>query len=135
MKKHGFTLIELIGVITILGILVLIVSPIVRGVTENSKETLFEAQIESIKDGLKNWSIANAQSLPQEEGASITITLGQLKTDGFIDINLKNPKNNKCFNNDMILTITRYQKNYIYGVNYEENSETNECSDYTQDIS
>lgn len=132
MKKKGFTLIELMGVIIILGVIILIATPAIRKLTSNSKEELYNIQISNIKDGLKNWAVDNSRILPQDEGDNITITLGQLKTGGYVDIELKNPKTNKCFGNDMTLEIKRYQKNYIYTVNENTGTETDICDDYNK---
>ena len=128
--KRGFTLIELMGVIAILGIIVLIAIPVVKTTVSNGKETLYESQIINIKDALKSWAIDNSKILPEEEGETITITLGQLKSSGFIEPELINPISNKCFANDMLLTITRYQKNYIYKVDKESETGTDFCGDY-----
>ena len=130
MKNKGFTLVELIGVITVLGIVILLAIPTVRKINDNSKEELYNVQINNIEEGLKNWAIDNSNLLPQNEGEIINITLGQLKTGGYIDSEIKNPKTNKCFGNDMILTVTRYQKNYVYTVNINTNIETDSCDTY-----
>ena len=130
MRKNGFTLVELMGVIVILGVVALIAVPTIRTITRESKDELYEIQIISIKEGLKNWAIDNSKILPQEEGQVITITLGQLKMGGFVDSSLKNPKTKKCFGNDMTLTIKRYQKNYIYEVNEDTGTEVDTCDDY-----
>lgn len=132
MRKKGFTLIELMGVIIILGVIALIAIPATKKLTSSSKDELYNVQISNIKNGLKNWAIDNSKLLPQTEGQVITITLGQLKMGGYIDIELKNPKNNKCFGNDMTLEITRYQKNYIYTVNENTGTYTNKCDDYNR---
>jgi len=132
MKNKGFTLVELMGVIIILSVLLFIAAPTVRELISSSKEELYEIQINNIEEGLKNWAIDNNRILPKNEGQSITITLGQLKMGGFIESELKNPKTDKCFGNDMTLTIRRYQKNYIYEVNEETGIETDNCSGYVK---
>ena len=128
--KKGFTLVELLGTITILGVIMLIVSPIARNIIESSKEELYEVQVVNIEDALKNWVVDNSRLLPENEGETITITLGQLKAGGYVEAELRNPKNNKCFGNDMLLTVTRYQKNYIYNVEDESSTETDTCDEY-----
>ena len=128
MKKNGFTLIELIGVIIILGIVLLIVNPIVKNITTSNKEQLYKVQISNIRSGLQNWAIDNSGLLPEREGEILTVTLGKLKAGGYVDTELKNPKTNKCFGNDMVLTIQRYQKNYIYTVDETTGTETSTCS-------
>lgn len=128
--KKGFTLVELLGTITILGVIMLIVSPIARNIIESSKEELYEVQVANIEDALKNWVVDNSRLLPENEGETITITLGQLKAGGYVEAELRNPKNNKCFGNDMLLTVTRHQKNYIYNVEDESSTETDTCDEY-----
>lgn len=128
--KKGFTLVELLGTITILGVIMLIVSPIARNIINDSKEELYEVQVSNIEDALKNWAVDNSRLLPENEGETITITLGQLKAGGYVEAELRNPKNNKCFGNDMLLTVTRHQKNYIYNVEDESSTETTTCDEY-----
>ena len=128
--KKGFTLVELLGTITILGVIMLIVSPIARNIIKESKEELYEVQVSNIEDALKNWVVDNSRLLPENEGETITITLGQLKAGGYVEAELRNPKNNKCFGNDMLLTVTRHQKNYIYNVEDESSTETTSCDEY-----
>lgn len=130
MKQRGFTLVELIGVIIILGLILLIATPTIRRITSEGKEDLYNVQINNIEDGLKNWAVDNNRLLPENEGESITVTLGQLKMGGYIDSELKNPKTNECFGNDMTLTITRYQKNYIYKANTDTGIKTDACDNY-----
>lgn len=127
MKKRGFTLVELMGVIIILGVIILLAAPAIRNLTAESKNELYEVQINNIKDGLKNWAIDNNKTLPKNEGEVITITLGQLKMGGYVEVELKNPKTNKCFGNDMVLEIRRYQKNYLYTVLESTGTETPDC--------
>ena len=128
--KKGFTLVELLGTITILGVIMLIVAPIARNIISDSKEELYEVQVSNIEDALKNWVVDNSRLLPENEGETITITLGQLKAGGYVEAELRNPKNNKCFGNDMLLTVTRHQKNYIYNVEDESSTETTTCDEY-----
>lgn len=130
MKKNGFTLVEMMGAVMVLGIVLLISIPVVRSVIKNSKQGLYDTQINNIEEGLKNWAVDNNRLLPTTENEVITLTLGQLKVDGYVETKIINPKSNKCFGNDMLLTITRYQNNYLYEVNKDSGIETENCSDY-----
>ena len=51
--KKGFTLVELLGVIVILGIIGLIVTPLVLGTINDSEENVNEMQVETIKRAAK----------------------------------------------------------------------------------
>ncbi|MGE5455599.1 MAG: immunoglobulin-like domain-containing protein [Ignavibacteriales bacterium] len=116
MKKNAFTLIELLGVISILGLIVLIALPAVEKNIKNSKQKLYEAQISNIKSGLMNWVADNLIYLPSENGEMVTLTLYQLKQGGYIEKNILNPLNDELFPNDMFLTITKKSNSFQYAI-------------------
>lgn len=115
MNKKGFTLIEILSVVVLLGAIALIAIPTIKNLINDSKQKLYDEQINLIEDGLKNWGSANVLLLP-ESNETIKLSLGQLKQAGFADIKITNPKNNKCFSNDSVLSIKRYNNSYIYDV-------------------
>lgn len=123
MRKDGFTIIEILGVLIILGLLAVISVPAVARVINNSNEELYKVQIENIKTGAKNWAVKNASILPSEEGESVTITLGQLKLSGDVVVDIKNPITKELFPNDMEIEIKRYLNNYIYLVNEDSGTD------------
>ena len=59
MKKKGFTLVELLAVITLLGLLGLIIVPIVTNTIEKQRKGAFEASVNGILDLAKNKSQNN----------------------------------------------------------------------------
>ena len=115
MKKNGFTLVELLGVIILLGVLSMIAVPVVRDLIKSSKKELYEEQIKQIEQGLKNWAHDNIFLLPDDNGV-ITLSLGQLAQSGHVNYKIENPKNNKCFSAESKLTITKYNNSYVYEV-------------------
>lgn len=117
MNKKGFTLVELMAVIIILGVVLLLVLPAVDKTIKNSKQTAYKAQLDRIKKASSDWAISNAKYLPNEEGDSIVIYLGELKTSGLIDVNIKNPINNKILSNNSSITITKSNGNYVFDIN------------------
>lgn len=62
-NKNGFTLVEILGVITILSVLALIAIPTIDNIVTKNREKLYDSQIRTIEDGLKTWANANAASL------------------------------------------------------------------------
>ena len=114
-RKNGFTLVELLAVVILLGLIATIVTPVVRTMLKDSKQKLYEEQIVLIEEGLKSWASSNIFLLP-EENDTIKLSLGQLKQAGFLEIKIKNPTNSKCFSNEINLKIVSYNNSYIYEV-------------------
>ena len=54
MKKKGFTLVEMLAVVAILGIIVLIATPIITKVMENSKMNAFKASVNTLLRTISN---------------------------------------------------------------------------------
>ncbi len=114
--KKGFTLAELLGVLVILAAILLIIVPTVDKVIKQSKDDLYEKQIDSIKLAMELWLTDNAKL---GEGEYIVITLSQLKDAGLIEYDVKNPKTEELFPNDMLLTIRNNDGMLEYEVNDE----------------
>lgn len=91
MKQKAFTLIELLGVIVILGLLALIIYPVVNNVIQNNKGKLYNENISRIEKVAYNWSLENDNLLSKDE--DYTLTLAQLKQGGYLkDEEIKNVK-------------------------------------------
>ena len=89
--KNGFTLIELVVVITILAIIALISVPIVNGVITNSKESAYKEQEKAIVDAAKTYIAAHYYKLPKVD-KSTCITVSELKNEGMLKTDvIKNP--------------------------------------------
>ena len=96
MKKNGFTLVELLGVIILLGVLSVIVVPEVRDSIKQSKKKAYDKQIDTVITAAKNWASDNIDMI-WEDGYFIDIET--LKQTGFLE-NKKiiNPVTNKEIN-------------------------------------
>ena len=126
MKQKGFTLVEILAVITIIGILALITIPTVDSIIRSSKNDAYEIQKSSILVGLKNWAASKTLTLPIVNGETLTATIGDLKKSGFLEVETKNPANDLCFSNATVLVITRTDNNYTYTFADEDNIEFTE---------
>lgn len=116
MKNKGFTILELLAVITILAMLALIVIPAVSKQMDNSKDNLYSVQIKSIEDSAKAWGADNLFKLPDGDDC-ITVTLGYLKDGGYIDNSIINPKTNEDFSNtETFVNISKQNNQYVYEV-------------------
>ena len=67
MIKKGFTLVELLAVIMILGLVGLIAIPTVTKVIKNSKQKLYDSQITMIEQSGKKWGIDNINRLSETQ--------------------------------------------------------------------
>lgn len=116
MKNKGFTLAELLGVIIILAVIGLITTITITNSMKNSKEKLYNIQIDNIIVGAKTWASSNVFRLPENDGEYITITLGELKQSGFVEDDITNPISNEPFDNSMQIKITKIGNNYKYEI-------------------
>lgn len=117
MRKNGFTLIEVLAVIIILGVIGLIVMPVVTNSLKESKDELLEVQLTNIKEAAKTWSADNINKLPTIKDGSKNITLEKLQNEGYIDEGIKNPKTDELFNAKAVCVNIKFNGNkYIYEV-------------------
>ena len=110
MKNKAFTLVELLGVIVLLGILGVVIIPKVGDSITNSKETALTTQEKQIKKAAYDFMVENTELL--EENDTITIKLGVLKQKGYLPINIKNPKTRKIISNESTIKITKNGEDY-----------------------
>lgn len=118
MKRNGFTLVELLGVVTILAMLGIIVVPTISKVISDNKRQLYDVQISNIKSGASNFVSENIFSdrLEISNNSSIGIRLGKLKELGYIDSDISNPITKNKFSDDMIIMITNHNNVFSYTV-------------------
>lgn len=115
MKNKAFTLVELLGVIVLLGILSIVIIPKIGDSLENSKETALLTQEEQIKKAAYDFLIEHTELL--DESDTITLKLGTLKQGGYLPIKLINPKTRKPLSNESTITITKNENKYEMTLN------------------
>ena len=54
MKKKGFTLMELLAIISVLAIIVLVATPVVNKIIDNTKKSTFESSVKNMMESI-NW--------------------------------------------------------------------------------
>lgn len=152
MKNNkGFTLIELMGVIVLLGVIALIAIPTIDKKIKEAKNSMSDASLKSIKQASRLWASDNQFSLPadpttsyysQEDsnGYYCYINYSTLVESGYLEEDMKDPKSNVEFNEHNTLVKIVRDKNYAkndFIVEYDkEATETNnslkkgvECGD------
>lgn len=125
--KKGFTLVELIAVLVILGLVSLITIPIVNNNLKKYRNDLYMDAIQNIEQAAKNWGADNIGKLPNTVAANdgndtimaypdidteaefsiVQIRVKDLQAGGYISPELKNPKKNYNFCNCAVVTIKR----------------------------
>jgi general secretion pathway protein G len=68
MNRNGFTLIEIMVVIFILGLLASFIAPRIMGRTDEAKQTKTRIQIEGLETALKLYKLDNGMYPPTEQG-------------------------------------------------------------------
>ena len=116
MKKKGFTLVELLAVIVILSLVLVIAVPSVNRYIKQSKEKTYNTQISTIIEAAQAYASANSGLLPRKEEFVVKITLGQLKSSGLIKEEVKNPNDDKYFDDALTIEIKKKGETYNYDI-------------------
>lgn len=93
MKNKAFTLVELLGVIIILGVIGLIVTFTVSNVLRDSRKSLCQSQLDSMIEATKVYIGQDTSKLPAT-GSSSMVTLGELIDSGLIETQYDEENNN-----------------------------------------
>lgn len=106
-NKKGFTLVELLAVIVLLGVLVAIAVPSVLGISKKIKENMYDAKIKTIEVAAEAWVDDNKSDCKANVN-NLTVTdlvnQGYLKTDSAKG-EVLNPKDNTNWNNTSSKTL------------------------------
>lgn len=115
--KNGFTLAELLGVIALLGIIGMITIPAIDSSLNKGKDELYDTQIEQIKKGGQDYYTEHLKEMPKDDGDESCRTIKQLQDDGYLPIDIKNPKTNKNFSSLTEVCVSKIGGNeYSYQV-------------------
>ena len=114
----GFTLVELLGVIIILGVIALITYPIIDKSIKNSKEESLKQVISSIEEAAYNYSVENDLGYDEEQNK---IELTELIKKGYLNLNIINPVTNETMDGCVIYNWVESKKQYEF--TYDEECE------------
>lgn len=144
MKNKGFTLVELLAILVILGVLATIITPVVQKTLKANKEKVYEIMVEQVKDYTKDYLAKNTSVLPDEPGDTSIVKFIDLKKEGLLQINVVNPITGNIISNESVVRITKKNNNYVYEVDtydlvdadkLEQGAPTISLSSYTQECS
>ena len=133
LNKKGFTMVELLAVVTILGVLAIVAVPSTKYLIDRGKANYYVAQKNQIELAAKEYLKDNPQLLPGEIGGKSTIYLKDLIAHKYIS-NVKNQNKKNCDKNETVVTVTRISKtkyNYVVTLvcpDYKDKKENNNNS-------
>ena len=115
MRKNGFTLAELLGVMVLLSLISIITVPAVTQSLNSYKTKLCNSQINQIEVAAESWAKDNILLLPEDDGDTYSVDLKTLSDYGYIESKINNPVTNENFDLELAyVNITKKGKRYIY---------------------
>ena len=111
--KKGFTLVELLATITILGIIALLLIPTVTGVISSFKSDASEDQKKTIISAAKLWISDNRLKAPTTEGTVFCVQIAELKK-GYLDDDLRDPKTKQKIPDTAGVRVTMKNNTLVY---------------------
>lgn len=120
MKTRGFTMLELIAVILILGVVTLITVPTVNKIIENSKKNLLNEQIERIEKTAKTYMAEQMEIDPSNANASYLINIKDMQDKGYLsNDDILNPLSEEEMDGCVIVKHINATDKYEYEYNDE----------------
>ncbi len=122
MKNKGFTLVELLGVIVILGIIAVITVPIIQSTIIDNTNKAYEEQVDSFEKAAKNYVGQDIYNMTKCQTQQCNVSLKELQEAGLLPSgDIKNPKTDQNFNLSNVVKITYDGTNfdYIYDTNQD----------------
>lgn len=141
MKKQGFTLVELLAAIVIMGVIALIVFPSVSSYITKSRNKSYNIQVDLLEKAAKKWVVEHNQELSKLDEYhlnNINLTITTLKREEYIeDSYITNPKTRKIMSGCVVATYNgndnQYEFKYHDGEN-ELDSKSSETDLYQSEI-
>lgn len=107
MRKNGFTLIEIIGVLVVLAMIILLTLPNLMETLRRAEEKTYDDFLKTIELISENYISDNEELLDlTDPGDSLVIKVKDLIDSGLINSKIINPKTEKVINEDDFITVT-----------------------------
>lgn len=115
MKKRGFTLVEIMAAIVILGLIVLVTYPLISKIMVTNKRNLYNEQIHSLEDLARRWAVNNDLLLPNEKDDVYKLYLTQLYDEDYVEKeDMINPLTNEQLKGCIVIKLNDSLNKYMY---------------------
>lgn len=126
--KKGFTLVELLAIIIILGIIAVITVPIINRTIVNAKDKLYEEQVSQIQSAAKKWGSSEIDILNSAPGNVYFLSISELQDSGYLESSdILDPRNKEKMDGCIVVKYDNEynQYTYKYNINTCEVAKTN----------
>ncbi|MBQ6324056.1 MAG: prepilin-type N-terminal cleavage/methylation domain-containing protein [Bacilli bacterium] len=114
VNKNGFTLVELLGVVTLLGIIMLVAIPNVSKLIDKSKDSKKESNKKTLLLAGKSYMQANKTKLPKAIGENAKVDAQDLKSSGFLKEDLVDGNKVSCMDYSYVSVKKKSSNKYEY---------------------
>jgi len=114
MKKNGFTMIELLGVIVIIGILSSLAIVSVSRLINIAKNSSDDSLANTLKMASQSYMEANKNEMPKAIGEIVDLKAETLRKSNYITSDLKNSKGDSCMAKSHVKVYKRTSTEYVY---------------------
>ena len=123
-SKKGFTLVELLGVLVVLGLISVIIVPKVIDSITTSKETAYQTQVETIENAAKKYGISNDLLYPKEGEKKYIAVKDLIAVGELSDKEIINPKTGNKMNGYVLVEYNSgyHQYEYTYVEEIDKNA-------------
>lgn len=125
MKKNAFTLVELIGIIVILGLMLIVGVPALTKTLKKVNNDEYERFKKDLELATENYVVQNIDMYPELEtvGGEVYITLEELKQQGYIKSSIIDPSNDLTYEDIKNNTIKVYKNSSgVLEYDYQNNA-------------
>ena len=113
-SKKGFTLVELLGVLVVLGLISVIIVPKVIDSITTSKESAYQTQVETIENAAKKYGISNDLLYPKEGEKKYIAVKDLIAVGELSDKEIINPKTGNKMNGYVLVEYNSGYQQYEY---------------------